>query len=114
MLTLDTRRARQVQEIFPEWEMQIEQLGSPEDVLKGGENAWHALVVDLDAVETSSSNPVEFVQAAATRAAHSIILIPPRLTHMEPQFADARVFVLRKPTSSGEIALALRMLLKPE
>jgi len=113
MLTLDAQRARQVQEIFPEWKMHIEQLTSPEDVLKSGEGFWTALVVDLDAVEQKSSNPEEFVQAVMTRAKHTVALIPPRLMHLEPQFAAGGIFVLRKPTSSGEIALTLRRLLRP-
>ena len=114
MLTLEAQRAHQMQEIFPEWEMHIEQLASPEDVLGNSEVGWTALVMDLDAVELHSSNPAEFVQAAISRAGHAVVLVPPRLMHMEPQFAQAGVFVLRKPTSSGEIALALRMLLKPQ
>ena len=113
MLTIDAQRARQVQEIFPEWEMHMVQLASPEDVLKSSEGCWTALVVDLDAVEPHSSNAVEFLQAAMTRATHAVVLVPARLMHLEPQFAEVGAFVLRKPTSSGEIALALRMLLRP-
>jgi hypothetical protein len=32
--------------------------------------------------------------------------------HLEQQYAGTGIFVLRKLTSSGEIALALRMLLR--
>ncbi len=112
MLTLDSQRGRQVQEIFPEWEMHIEQLASPEDVLRSAEKSWTALVVDLDAVEPQSPNLFEFVEAMMTRTMYAVVLIPPRLMHTEAKLVAAGVFVLKKPTSSGEIALALRMLLK--
>jgi hypothetical protein len=104
--------ARQVSAIFPEWEMHVEQLESPSSVVQGDSARWDALVLDLDAVEPHASNLPEFMEVAVSRTVHAIVLIPPRLMQLEPQFAGTGIFVLRKPTSSGEIALALRMLFK--
>lgn len=103
--------ARQVAAIFPEWEMQVEQLDDPRQLLVAG-SQWDALVLDLDLAEAHVSNLADFMEAVASRSGHTIVLIPTRFMHLQPQFTSAGIFVLRKPTSSGEIALALRMLLK--
>jgi len=103
--------ARQVAAIFPEWEMHVEQLHDPR-LLLPATSRWDALVLDLDLAEAHTSNLAEFMETVVSGAGHTVVLIPPRLMHLEPQFAGTGIFVLRKPTSSGEIALALRMLLK--
>src|SRR6478609_9279840 len=111
-VSCEKHQATQVATIFPEWEMRAEQLEGPTSVLLSGLSTWDAIVLDLDVIESHTSDVPEFIDITVGRARHTIVLIPPRLTHLEPQFAGSGIFVLRKPTSSGEIALALRMLFR--
>ena len=104
--------ARQVGKIFPEWPLDVEQLDSPSLVALSPIDTWDALVLDLDSVESHSANIDAFIEMAASRAHHVIALIPPRFMNLESKFAAAGIFALRKPTSSGEIGLALRMLFR--
>jgi hypothetical protein len=104
--------ATQVSAIFPEWEMHVDQLETLSSILLGNIFSWDSLVLDLDAIESVTFNIVEFIRIAADRAHHTIVLIPQRLMHLEPKFSGTGIFVLHKPTSSGEIALALRMLFR--
>src|SRR5512147_1588798 len=105
IVSADSHWAKQVSAIFPEWEMHVEQLETSSTVLLSSMVTWDALVLDLDSVESHTSNIIEFVDIASSRSRHTIVLIPPRLLHLEPKFAGTGIFVLRKPTSSGEIAL---------
>jgi hypothetical protein len=47
--------ANQVVAIFPEWELQVDQLEAPGPVLLSSLATWDALVLDLDAVESHTS-----------------------------------------------------------
>jgi hypothetical protein len=93
--------------------MHVEQLESTTSILDRSLATWDALVLDLDVLEPQTSDLLQFVELAAGRSRRVIVLVPSRLAHLDPKFTGIGVFVLRKPTSSGEIALALRMLLKP-
>jgi len=104
--------ARQVATIFPEWQMDVEYLEAPSSVLLSAPGAWDALLLDLDSVEAHTSNIVEFMDMASGHAHYLIALIPPRFIHLEPQFSASGIYALRKPTSSGEIGIALRMLFR--
>jgi hypothetical protein len=77
-----------------------------------GTSNWDALVIDLDALESNSVDMKELVDIAASHTRHMIVLVPPRLQELEAELAGRGLFMLRKPTSSGEIALGLRMLFK--
>lgn len=102
--------ARQVATIFPEWQMDVEHLDAPSGVLLSAIATWDVLVLDLDAIESHTANLAGFMEISASRARHLIVLIPPRFMDLEAQFKATGIYVLRKPTSSGEIGLALRML----
>jgi hypothetical protein len=104
--------AKQVEAIFPEWEMKVEHFESPSTVLLGNVVGWNVIVLDLDSVEAHTSDVGEFITMAASRARHTIVLIPPHLMELEAKLTGTGIFVLRKPTSSGEIALAMRMLFR--
>lgn len=112
ILSPEIHWARQIRTIFPDWEMEVQQLESPTSILNAELQSWKVLILDLEAVEPHTSKITEFIGVSTSRAAHVIVLIPPRLMDLEPQFAGSGVYLLRKPTSSGEIALAMRMLLK--
>ena len=112
IVSSEKHRADQVATIFPEWEMRVEQLKVPGDVLLSNMVTWDALVLDLDSIESHTPDVPEFIDIAVHRSRHTIVLIPPHLMHLEKNFTGAGIFVLRKPTSSGEIALALRMLFR--
>jgi hypothetical protein len=104
--------ANQVAAIFPDWEMHLEQLEQPSTVLLSGTARWDALVLDLDSVESHTPKVIEFIEMTVSRSRHTIVLIPPRLQQLEARFSGTGIFVLRKPISSGEIALAVRMLFR--
>ncbi len=106
--------ARQVATIFPEWHMDVECLEAPSSVLLSAPGTWDALLLDLDSVESHSSNILGFLELAASHAHFLIAFVPPRFIHLEPELAASGVYALRKPTSSGEIGIALRMLLGKE
>jgi hypothetical protein len=106
--------ARQVATIFPEWHMDVESLEAPSSVLLSAPGAWDALLLDLDSVESHTSNIVNFMELAAVHAHYLIALIPPRFVHLEPEMAAIGIYALRKPTSSGEIGIALSMLFRKD
>jgi hypothetical protein len=112
IVSLERHWPGQVSSIFPEWEMSVEQLQSPLAALASTVPDWDALVVDLDVVANYTDDLVRFVDSAALRSRRVIALVPPRFTSLGPQLSSKGTFILYKPTSSGEIALAIRMLLK--
>lgn len=113
IVSVERHWAHQLSAIFPEWEMHVEQIEAIASILQEDFPRWDALVLDLDLLEPHTPNLVEFVQSSTGRSRHVVALIPTRLSQLQDKFSGTGVFVLRKPTSSGEIALALRMLLKP-
>jgi hypothetical protein len=112
IISTEKHWANQLASIFAERELHIEQLETPSRVMLGTNLHWDALVVDLDAVESHTADHEAFLEIAISRARQVIVLVPPRLAPLEPGLAGIGLYVLRKPTSSGEIAIGLQMLFK--
>ena len=110
VLSSEKHWIRQLAAIFPEWEMQVEDLSRGR--LSAGVTDWDALVVDLEAIGADATGLESVVEAALSRSRYLILLIPHKLLDAEKQFSGKGIFILHKPTSVGELALALRMLFK--
>ncbi len=112
IVSSDEQWSKQLGSIFPEWEMMNLPLSSLDKVLTQPQGEFDVIVFALSAVEAHAVDVVTVVAEAGRRARRSLVMIPARLKHLQPDFTAAGVFVLHEPTSSGELALGIRMLLR--
>lgn len=104
--------AKQVATIFPESKLHVERVDSPRVLAKPDSSKWDAVVLDLDTLDMHSASITDYLELVSDHSRHKIVLIPQRLAGLESSLVGNDAFILRKPTSSGEIALALRMLFR--
>ncbi len=102
----------QLGSIFPEWEIIDLPLPSLHAVQTQPQDEFDVIVFELTTLDACTPDVVTFVADAGRRARRSLVMIPARLKHLQPDFTAAGVFVLLEPTSSGELALGIRMLLR--
>lgn len=100
-----------VGEVFSDRIAMLQCMVDPEAFLVAAKDgAWEIFLVDCDALHSSFSNPVDFVKKLAP-ANPPLVIGSSSFANWHHDLTQLGALVLHKPTTIGEIGLALRKLM---
>lgn len=110
-LTRDSHLSEQLPRIFAELDLEVEAKSDTTPLLDHGvPTRWKAVILDLD-ILTSDEQATDVLKALPNPKM-TVMLVPTRLRHLEATARMTGALVLHKPSTVGEVGLALRILLK--